>query len=121
MPERLEFIENLHARIVPAFHADFQQLAQYKAAKSGQPVDALEPWEIAYWAERQRKENYDLDDEELRPYFPVDGVMSGMFEIASRLFGITIRQLETVFIDPGSTDPKFSIRDRNLASGGFVL
>lgn len=98
----LEFIENLHSRIVPAFHADFKQIAQYKAAKSGQPVDALEPWETAYWAERQRKENYNLDDEELRPYFPVDGVMSGMFEIASRIFGITIQQKETIFIDPKS-------------------
>jgi oligopeptidase A len=95
----LEFIENLHARILPAFHADFRQLAHYKTAKTGQPVDRLEPWETAYWAECQRKENYDLDDEVLRPYFPVDGVMSGMFEIASRLFGITIRQLETVYQD----------------------
>ncbi len=94
----LAFIENLHARIVPAFHADYKQLAQYKAAKSGQPVETLEPWEVAYWAERQRKENYDLDDEALRPYFPVDGVMSGMFEIASRLFGISIQQKETIFI-----------------------
>jgi oligopeptidase A len=98
----LEFIENLHSRILPAFHADYRQLAQFKAAKSGQPVDALEPWEVAYWAERQRQENYDLDDETLRPYFPVDGVMSGMFEIASRLFGITIRQLDSVYIDPAS-------------------
>ncbi len=96
----LDFIQNLHARILPAFLADYRQLANYKAAKTGRAVDALEPWETAYWAERQRQENYDLDDEVLRPYFPVDGVMSGMFEIASRLFGITIRQLETVFIDP---------------------
>jgi oligopeptidase A len=95
----LEFIENLHSRILPAFHADFRQLAQYKAAKSGSPVDLLEPWETAYWAERQRKENYDLDDEALRPYFPVDGVMAGMFEIASRLFGITIQQKETIYLD----------------------
>jgi oligopeptidase A len=98
----LAFVENLHSRILPAYHADFRQLAQYKAAKSGQPVDMFEPWETAYWAERQRKDNYDLDDEALRPYFPVDGVMTGMFEIASRLFGITIQQKETIFIDPQS-------------------
>lgn len=98
----LSFVENLHSRILPAFHADFRQLAQYKAAKTGQAVAAMEPWETAYWAERQRKDNYDLDDEVLRPYFPVDGVMSGMFEIASRLFGITIQQKETAFIEPGS-------------------
>jgi oligopeptidase A len=98
----LAFVENLHTRILPAFHADFRQLAQYKAAKSSQPMDALEPWETAYWAEHQRKDNYNLDDEVLRPYLPVDGVMSGMFEIASQLFGITIQQKDTVFIEPGS-------------------
>jgi oligopeptidase A len=96
------FVENLHRRVKPAFDADFRQLAQYKSARTGQAVDALEPWETAYWSERQRKENYDLDDEALRPYFPVDGVMAGMFEIASKLFGISIRQKETVYIEPGS-------------------
>ncbi|MBC8128394.1 MAG: M3 family metallopeptidase [Gloeobacteraceae cyanobacterium ES-bin-144] len=100
----MDFIENLHQRALTAFHADYHQLAQYKSDKTGQPVDALEPWEIAYWAERQRKENYDFDDEVLRPYFPVDGVMAGMFEIASQLFGITIRKLDTIFIDPQFSD-----------------
>ncbi|MES2657071.1 MAG: M3 family metallopeptidase [Verrucomicrobiota bacterium] len=99
----LGFIENLHARIHPEFLAEYKQLAQYKAAKSGQPVSDLEPWEVGYWAEKQRQENYDFDEEALRPYFPVDGVMAGMFEIASRLFGITIRELETVYVEPGTT------------------
>jgi oligopeptidase A len=96
------FVENLHKRVKPAFDADFRQLTQYKSAKTGAPADALEPWETAYWSERQRMENYDLDDEALRPYFPVDGVMAGMFEIASKLFGISIVEKETVFIDPSS-------------------
>ncbi len=98
----LGFIENLHARVQPSFLAEHKQLAQYKAAKSGQPIGQLEPWEVAYWAEKQRQENYDFDEEALRPYFPVDGVMAGMFEIASRLFGISIRQLNTVFYPPGT-------------------
>jgi oligopeptidase A len=101
----LKFIESFHARIHPAFLAEYKQLAQYKAAKSGQPVGPLEPWEVAYWSEKQRQENYDFDEEALRPYFPVDGVMAGMFEIASRLFGITIRELETVFIESSNSQP----------------
>ncbi len=105
----LGFIENLHSLIVPEFHADFRQLAEYKAAKIGQAVDLLEPWETAYWAERQRKENFDLDDEALRPYFSVDRVMSGMFEIASRLFGIRIEEKETIFIEPGNDNPDAKI------------
>lgn len=99
----LAFIENLHTRIQPAFIAEHKQLAQYKAAKAGQPVSQLEPWEVGYWAEKQRQENYDFDEEALRPYFPVDGVMAGMFEIASRIFGISIRELEAVCIEPGSS------------------
>ncbi len=101
----LKFIESFHTRIHPAFLAEYKQLAQYKAAKSGQPVDRLEPWEVAYWSEKQRQENYDFDEEALRPYFPVDGVMAGMFEIASRLFGITIRELETVFLESSNSQP----------------
>ncbi len=99
----LAFVETLHTRILPAFLADFKQLAQYKAAKSGQPICLLEPWQVAYWSEKQRQENYDFDEEALRPYFPVDGVMDGMFEIASKLFGISIKELGTVYIEPGSS------------------
>ncbi len=99
----LNFIENLHERVKPAFLSEYRQLAQYKASKTGEAEGPLEPWEVAYWAERQRKENFDLDDEVLRPYFPVDGVMAGMFEIATKLFGITIRKLKSVYHEPGGS------------------
>ncbi|MBK1882539.1 M3 family metallopeptidase [Luteolibacter pohnpeiensis] len=98
----LKFIEDLHSRIHPAFIAEYKQLCQYKAAKTQQPEGPLEPWEVGYWSERQRKENFDLDDEVLRPYFPVNGVMAGMFEIATKLFGISIQQKKTVYLEPGS-------------------
>jgi oligopeptidase A len=45
----------------------------------------------------------------LRPYFPVDGVMAGMFEIASRLFGITIQQKKTVFNETGEVGSKIEV------------
>jgi oligopeptidase A len=104
----LAFIENLHRRIHPTFLAEYRQLAHYKAAKTQQPESLLEPWEVGYWAERQRQEDYDFDEEALRPYFPVDVVMTGMFEIASRLFGITIRKLDTTYIPPGADAPALS-------------
>ncbi len=110
----LKFIEGIHARIHPAFLAEYKQLGQYKAAKSGQPVSALEPWEVAYWSEKQRQENYDFDEEVLRPYFSVDGVMAGMFEIASRLFGITIRELESIYIEPSSSNSQPATADSQL-------
>ncbi|MBC7979568.1 MAG: M3 family metallopeptidase [Armatimonadetes bacterium] len=92
----LTFVEQLHDRIKKPFLAEAEQLSRYKASKTGAPAAPLEPWETAYYAELQRKEFYAIDDETLRPYFPVKGVMDGMFEIASRLFGISITRSETV-------------------------
>ena len=107
----LTFVEQLHDRIKERFLEEANQLATYKATKQGlhpaapQP-QPLEPWEVAYYAEMQRKESFDIDDELLRPYFPVKGVMDGMFQIASRIFGITITQKQTIYYDPGSSsDP----------------
>jgi oligopeptidase A len=92
----LAFVEQIHDRIRDSFVADAQRLAEYKASKTGSSPQPLEPWENSYWAERQRKEHYAIDDEDLRPYFPVKGVMEGMFGIATRIFGITITELPTI-------------------------
>lgn len=102
----LAFVEEIHAKISDQFRADAKQLSEYKASKTNTTPTPLEPWENSYWAERQRKEHYAIDDEDLRPYFPVKGVMDGMFGIATRIFGITISQQEAAFFEPASApDP----------------
>jgi oligopeptidase A len=50
----------------------------------------LEPWDIAYYSEKQRTALYDFDEEALRPYFPLESVVGGMFEIVQRLYGIRV-------------------------------
>jgi oligopeptidase A len=50
----------------------------------------LAPWDIAYYAEKQRAALYDFDEEALRPYFPLESVVEGMFEIVQRLYGIRV-------------------------------
>lgn len=95
----LAFVESIHAKIRDRFMADAQQLSEYKATKTQTAPEPLEPWEMAYYAELQRKEHYDIDDEDLRPYFPVNRVMEGMFGIATKIFGITITQRETIYLD----------------------
>ena len=97
----LRFVEDLHDRVEPALRSEYRALCDYKAAKTGEAVDGLQPWEFAYWAEKRRQEEYDLDDELLRPYFPVDRVMAGMFELCSRLFGISISPRPAVFHERG--------------------
>jgi oligopeptidase A len=50
----------------------------------------LQPWDLAYYAEKQRQALYDFDDEALRPYFPAPRVLAGMFEVVHRLYGVTV-------------------------------
>ncbi len=93
----IDFTENMHAKVEPYFEKDQESLKEYVANKTGSAVRLLEPWENGYWVEKRRKEEYDFDSEELRPYFSVDNVMAGMFEITSKIFGIKIEERETVY------------------------
>lgn len=95
----VDFIEDLHVRVKDAFTADFQQIEAFKAEQTGSK-DLLEPWETAYWSEKLRRSKYDLDAEELRPYFPLPKVKKGLFEITERLFGIKIVPRSTRYVDP---------------------
>lgn len=93
----LEFTEDMHRRIADAFSRQTRELQEFKAEAVSQPTGPLEPWETAYWAEKRRKALYDFDEEELRPYFPIDGVLGGMFNIAEQLFGIQIKEKPVIF------------------------
>ena len=50
----------------------------------------LEPWDVAYYAEKQRAALYDFDEEALRPYFPLERVVAGLFDLVHRLYGIRV-------------------------------
>lgn len=93
----LRFIEDLHDQIQADFQREYRELCDFKAEQSGGEVDDLEPWEVSYWSEKLRQQRYDLDDEALRPYFPVDRVMSGLFELCSKLFGVQIEERPCVY------------------------
>ena len=55
--------------------------------------DELKGWDWRYYTEKVRKARYDLDEEVLRPYFRVDSVRDGVFEVANRLYGLTFTEL----------------------------
>lgn len=93
------FTKDLHDRIEPAFQRECRELQHYKAEVTGQPVEPLQPWESAYWSEKQRQAHYAFDEETLRPYFPIDGVIKGLFHIAEKIFSIVITERPTLFID----------------------
>ncbi len=102
----LRFIEDLHARVQDASQRETIELQEYRADASHQPVALFEPWEVAFWAEKQRKARFDFDEEELRPYFPLDRVLKGMFQLAERVFDLRITERDVVYIEPGKDAPK---------------
>jgi oligopeptidase A len=99
----LAFVERLHQRVKPAFDREIVELQEYRSEKLHVPHELLEPWDMSWWSEKRRKELYDFDPEELRPYFPVTSVIDGMFQLAQKLFGVTITQRETIFLHPTLT------------------
>ncbi|MFV1995648.1 MAG: M3 family metallopeptidase, partial [Verrucomicrobiales bacterium] len=96
----LRFVEDFHRRIEGAFREEISELEEYKAGKTGESPGPLEPWDYAYWSEQRRRECFDFDDEATRPYFSIDRVIAGMFEIAERIYGIRILEIESIFRDP---------------------
>ena len=98
----LSFVEDMHERIQEAFGRQVRELQEFKAESQRSNVDLLEPWETVYWSEKRRRQLFDFDAEELRPYFPIDQVLGGMFRIAEELFSIAITEVDSVFVQPGS-------------------
>jgi oligopeptidase A len=86
------FEQDLTERTRPVWRREIEQLEAFARAELG--LDALEPWDVSYAMERLRLARYDLDAEALRPYFPMDRVLQGLFGLTERLFGVRVRPRE---------------------------
>ncbi len=89
----LGFLNDLAARSLPAAKDDMQQLTEF-AQQQG--VDTLQAWDLAYYGEQLKQQTYAISDEALRPYFPEQQVVSGLFEVAKRLFGVRIEAQQDI-------------------------
>lgn len=85
----VEFLKDLAHKSHKQGLKEVEDLRQY--AKS-QGLDELQPWDMAFYSEKLRQEKYSYSEEELRPYFPENVVIKGMFECAHRLYGISLKE-----------------------------
>ncbi len=94
-PEQvLGFLTDLAKRTRPQAE---QELAQLRAfAKQHYGVDELEAWDITYYGEKQKQHLFSISDEQLRPYFPEQRVVEGLFEVVKRIYGITAKERKDV-------------------------
>ena len=86
----VKFIEDLRARTEPRFIEENRELLEFRRSIEGSSAPELKPWDVGYYAEKQRKALYDFDEEALRPYFTLQQVVAGMFEIVGRLYGVRV-------------------------------
>ena len=83
------FLHELGARSRDGAKKELTTLTQFAAADLGN--EPLQSWDVAYYSEKLRQEKYNLDQEQLRPYFPANKVIDGLFSITGKLFDIDIQ------------------------------
>jgi oligopeptidase A len=88
----LGFLEDLKSKTERRFHEENQELLAFRRSLEGPDAPELAPWDVAYYAEKQRTALYDFDEEALRPYFPMERVVGGLFELVHRLYGIRVEE-----------------------------
>ena len=83
-------LEELRAAAYPAAEKELEELKACAHRHGAAEADALAPWDVTYWSEKLRRERFDLDQEALRPWFPLPQVLDGLFGLCSRLFDVEI-------------------------------
>lgn len=92
--EVLTFLRDLAARARPVAQKELATLRDF--ASTELKLDNLEAWDVAYASEKLRQKQYALDEEQLKPYFPLPAVIDGLFGLVQRLYGITLKPRDGV-------------------------
>ncbi|WP_373958908.1 oligopeptidase A [Vibrio gigantis] len=90
----LGFLNDLAVKAKPQGEREVEELRQFAEKEFG--VSELNLWDIAYYSEKQKQNLFEISDEELRPYFPESNVVSGLFEVLNRVFGMSVTEREGV-------------------------
>ncbi|MFN7455451.1 MAG: M3 family metallopeptidase [Pseudobdellovibrionaceae bacterium] len=89
-----DFIASLIQPSRKAAEKDLAELRQFKKSLDGN--DDVHPWDFSYYSEKLKEKKYRFNEEELRPYFQLEKVVSGVFEHARRLYGLNFKELHDV-------------------------
>lgn len=90
----MSFLDDLFNYANPAAKKDLEEVKEL--AKRVDNLDDLQKWDIAYYAEKLKKEKFDFDSEELRPYLKSENVIEGIFTVAEKMYGITFDEIQDI-------------------------
>ena len=84
-------LEDIRAKARPAAERELEEILAFAKEQGAPEADTgLMQWDVGYWSERLREAKYELKEEDLRPYFQLPAVIDGMFDLASKLFGVVV-------------------------------
>lgn len=108
------FLNELLEKAKPAAEREFNNLENF--AKKIDAIKKLQKWDSAFYSEKLKQNLFDLDDEKLKPYFKLDNVVKGAFDIAEKLYGLHFEEITD--IDVYHSDVKtFKVTDEK---GEFI-
>ncbi|WP_416440111.1 M3 family metallopeptidase [Leeuwenhoekiella sp. A16] len=91
-PENVDrFLQELLEKAKPAAEREFSQLENF--AKELDGIDQLQKWDSAYYSEKLKQKLFDLDDEQLKPYFKLENVIDGVFTVAEKLYKLNFKEV----------------------------
>ncbi|MFT6430942.1 MAG: oligopeptidase A [Halopseudomonas sp.] len=113
----VSFLRDLGQRSKPFAEQDLEALRVFAA---GNGCADLQSWDMGYYSEQLRQHHYSISQEELKPYFPIDRVLQGMFGVVEKLYGIQLR--ETQEFDRWHPDARlFEVIENGEVTGQFFL
>src|SRR5699024_3244042 len=91
-----DFLDDLLKKAKPAANKEFEELQKFANELDG--IEQLQKWDSAYYSEKLKQKKFDLDDEKLKPYFPLNQVLDGAFKVAEKLFNLSFDEVPDVEI-----------------------
>ena len=86
----LSFLDDLKALAKPAAEKDLKAVQEFASAAGHQ--GEVKPWDFSYWSEKVKKATLNLDDNLLKPYFKIENVLAGVFDISAKLYGLSFKK-----------------------------
>ena len=114
------FVRDLTERTRAFFEKENADLSAFRRELEGSSAAEIQPWDAGYYAEKLRRARFDFDDEELRPYFPVDRVLGGLFTVVERLYGVKVEARSDAAVWHPSVRC-YRITDGERQLGGFYV
>ena len=90
-----DFLNKLLTPALPKARQEVAELNIYAKA-NGFEEENIMPWDFSFYAEKLRLEKYDLNDEQLKPYFQLEHCINAIFDLANKLYGLTFNELKDI-------------------------